>query len=86
MPLTILRFKPGIDTETTPVLSEAGWNNSQLIRWRAGLPEKLGGWAHLNQVALVGTGRGKARAVFKNQRCQTRRPDDRRDGGKNRKQ
>jgi hypothetical protein len=58
MPLTILRFKPGVDTETTPVLSEAGWNNSQLIRWRAGLPEKLGGWVHLNQVALVGTGRG----------------------------
>lgn len=58
MTLATLKFKPGVDVESTALLSAASWNNSQLIRFRAGLPEKLGGWAHLNPVPLVGTGRG----------------------------
>lgn len=58
MTLAPLAFKPGVDVESTPLLSGASWNASQLIRFRAGLPEKIGGWQHLNAVPLVGTGRG----------------------------
>lgn len=58
MALELLKFKPGVDVESTPLLSGASWNNSQLIRFRSGLPEKLGGWQHLNAQPLIGTGRG----------------------------
>jgi hypothetical protein len=44
MPLGTLKLKPGIDLEMTPTLNEAGFSSSQLIRFREGLPEKLGGW------------------------------------------
>jgi hypothetical protein len=58
MALELLKFKPGVDVESTALLSGASWNTSQLIRFRAGLPEKLGGWQHLNSQPLIGTGRG----------------------------
>lgn len=58
MPIQPLKLRPGIDIEMTPVLNEGGWSSAQLIRFREGLPEKVGGWQHINQNALVGTGRG----------------------------
>lgn len=59
MPLQTIQLKPGVDTEQTVLLNEQGWSSSNLIRWREGLVEKLGGWAHINNSqGLVGTGRG----------------------------
>lgn len=58
MPLELVKFRPGVDVEQTPTLNSASWSDSGLIRWREGLPEKLGGWSHLNPQMLVGTARG----------------------------
>lgn len=40
MPLQKLLFKPGINKEATDYASEGGWVNSNLVRFRKGLPEK----------------------------------------------
>jgi hypothetical protein len=58
MPITTLRQRPGINIKDTPILNELGWSSSQLIRFFQGLPQKRGGWTHLNTVPLIGTGRG----------------------------
>jgi len=45
MSLQKLIFRPGINREGTDYSNEGGWFNSNLIRFRKGLPEKIGGWA-----------------------------------------
>lgn len=45
MPFEALKLIPGVNTELTPALLSAGIAQSQLIRHRANLPEKLGGWS-----------------------------------------
>ena len=38
-------FRPGINREGTDYSNEGGWFNSNLVRFRKGIPEKIGGWA-----------------------------------------
>jgi len=45
MPLQKFLFRPGIDREGTDYSNEGGWFDSNLVRFRKGLPEKIGGWA-----------------------------------------
>ena len=45
MPLQKFLFKPGINKEGTAYSNEGGWFDSNLIRFRKGLPEKIGGWS-----------------------------------------
>ena len=44
MPLLRLALKPGVDKQNTEYGAEGGWVDSDYIRFRYGLPEKLGGW------------------------------------------
>lgn len=44
MPFGSVTLRPGINTEATPTLNEAGYSVSSLGRFRAGLFEKLGGF------------------------------------------
>ena len=44
MPLNSVRLRPGIAAEYTPTLNEGGYSSSNLIRWKDGLVQKLGGW------------------------------------------
>ena len=44
MALVKLDFQPGINKENTPYSTEGGWEDSDKIRFRAGKPEKIGGW------------------------------------------
>jgi hypothetical protein len=39
-----VKLIPGVNVERTPTLNEAGVSQSQLIRYRDGLVQKLGGW------------------------------------------
>ena len=48
MPLTRLFLKPGIDSQNTEYGAEGGWIEGDFIRFRYGLPEKLGGWTLFN--------------------------------------
>jgi hypothetical protein len=58
VPIQPLNLQPGIDVEKTPALNEGSWSAANLIRFREGLPEKRGGWVHINSNKLIGTGRG----------------------------
>ena len=57
MPLTKIQFRPGVNRETTSYGDENGWFNSDLIRFRKGRPEKMGGWQRLSSNTINGTGR-----------------------------
>jgi hypothetical protein len=51
-----LALKPGIDKQNTEYGAEGGWIDGDYIRFRYGLPEKLGGWTPFgpSQAYLVG--------------------------------
>ena len=57
MPFIKFTFKPGINRESTSYSNEDGWFNSDLIRFRKGFPEKMGGWSKLSAATIQGTGR-----------------------------
>ena len=44
MSLQKLLFRPGINKEGTDYSNEGGWFDSNLVRFRKNLPEKIGGW------------------------------------------
>ena len=48
MALLRLFLKPGIDKQNTEYGAEGGWVDGDYIRFRYGLPEKLGGWTNFN--------------------------------------
>lgn len=45
MPLQKLQFKPGVTREVTNYTNEGGWYDCDKVRFRAGFPQKIGGWA-----------------------------------------
>jgi hypothetical protein len=51
-----LALKPGVDKQNTEYGAEGGWIDSDYIRFRYGLPEKIGGWQYFDNapIALVG--------------------------------
>ena len=55
MPLTKLQFKPGINKENTSYSNEGGWRDSDKIRFRFGVPEKIGGWIKNTNETFLGT-------------------------------
>lgn len=57
MPLTSLIFRPGINRETTAYANEGGWWDCDLVRFRAGKPETIGGWTRFTRSPTLGTGR-----------------------------
>ena len=42
-----LTLKPGIDNQNTEYGAEGGWIDCDNVRFRYGLPEKIGGWSEL---------------------------------------
>ena len=60
MPLTKLQFKPGINRESTSYSNEGGWFDCEKVRFRAGFPEKIGGWSKYSSNTFA----GKARSLF----------------------
>jgi hypothetical protein len=44
MPLVRLFLNPGIDKQNTEYGAEGGWIDADYVRFRYGLPEKIGGW------------------------------------------
>jgi hypothetical protein len=56
VPYFRLALKPGIDKQNTEYGAEGGWIDGDYIRFRYGLPEKLGGWTPFSELPtyLVG--------------------------------
>ena len=66
MPLKKILFRPGVNRENTRYASEAlgsvnsgtnaagGWYESEKVRFRAGTPEKIGGWVRISDETYEG--------------------------------
>jgi hypothetical protein len=66
MPLKSILFRPGVNRENTRYASEAigavtastqvagGWYESEKVRFRAGTPEKIGGWQRISSSTFLG--------------------------------
>ena len=60
MPLLRLFLKPGVDKQNTEYGAEGGWVDSDYVRFRYGLPEKMGGWTKFDnsEVYFIGAATG----------------------------
>ena len=47
MALFEMKFQPGVDKQDTAVGATDRWIDSDNVRWRYNLPEKVGGWSSL---------------------------------------
>ena len=56
-----LNFKPGFNKEVTQSGAEGQWTDGDFVRFRYGLPEKIGGWSQLttNNITLPGVVRAQ---------------------------
>ena len=59
MALVDFKLLPGIDKQQTQVGAERRWVDSDNVRFRYGLPEKLGGWSSLLTDTIVGVARAQ---------------------------
>jgi hypothetical protein len=59
MPLVDFKLLPGIDKQQTQVGAERRWVSSDNVRFRYGLPEKVGGWSSLITDTIVGVARAQ---------------------------
>ena len=57
MALKQVKFLPGIDKQNTTVGATARWVDSDNVRFRYGLPEKVGGWSSLLSTTISGVAR-----------------------------
>jgi hypothetical protein len=54
MPLSKLKFRPGINRDKTDLAQMGGWYDGNMIRFREGFPEKIGGWEAATFTPYVG--------------------------------
>ena len=50
-------FRPGINREGIDYSNDGGWFDANLVRFRKGLPEKIGGWQKDTSNSYLGVGR-----------------------------
>ncbi len=55
MPFQKLQFKPGVNRDQTNYTNEGGWYECDKIRFRSGMPEKIGGWLKATPRTILGT-------------------------------
>ena len=52
-----LQFKPGVNRETTRYAAEGQWYETDKVRFRRGLPQKIGGWEQISSNTYLGVAR-----------------------------
>lgn len=57
MPLTSLKFRPGINREVTSYSNEGGYFDCEKVRFYTSFPEKIGGWVKYSSSQYLGTAR-----------------------------
>jgi hypothetical protein len=57
MPLTNVQIRPGFNKQVTATGAEGQWTDGDFVRFRYGLPEKIGGWQQITNQTLVGAAR-----------------------------
>jgi hypothetical protein len=59
-----LQFKPGFNKQITQSGAESQWTDGDFVRFRYGLPEKIGGWSQLTTDNLTIPGAARAQHVW----------------------
>ena len=54
MPLTNIQIRPGFNKQVTETGAEGQWVDGDFVRFRYGLPEKIGGWEQIINSTIVG--------------------------------
>jgi len=54
MPFQKLQFKPGVNRDQTNYTNEGGWYECDKVRFRSGMPEKIGGWLKTTPEFMLG--------------------------------
>lgn len=54
MPLKKITIQPGVNRENTRYTNEGRWYESDKVRFRAGTPEKIGGWERISASTFLG--------------------------------
>jgi hypothetical protein len=54
MPLQKLQLNPGVDRENTRYAAEGSWYETDKVRFRRGMPQKIGGWVRLSASTFLG--------------------------------
>jgi hypothetical protein len=57
MPITKLKFKPGVISDITSESNEGGFVDGDKVRFRFGFPEKFGGWTKYSPNTIQGSAR-----------------------------
>jgi len=57
MPLTKVQIAPGFNKQVTQTGAEGQWTDGDFVRFRYGLPEKIGGWKQILNETLIGPAR-----------------------------
>jgi hypothetical protein len=57
MTLRKVVLKPGVNKEVTRYVDEQGWADCDKVRFRAGFPEKIGGWQQISGNTFLGVAR-----------------------------
>jgi hypothetical protein len=57
MPLTKVNIAPGFNKQVSQTGAEGQWTDGDFVRFRYGLPEKIGGWEQLLESTLIGAAR-----------------------------
>ena len=57
MTLTKIQLKPGIQKQTSELGAAGGYVDCDNVRFRYGLPEKIGGWSQTQNYTLIGVAR-----------------------------
>tara|TARA_R110000787_G_scaffold82635_1_gene178481 strand:- start:404 stop:2578 length:2175 start_codon:yes stop_codon:yes gene_type:complete len=57
MALQEVNISPGFNKQATPTGAPGQWVDGDFVRFRYGLPEKIGGWSQLSNTTMVGAAR-----------------------------
>jgi hypothetical protein len=59
MPLNLINIRPGYNKQITDTAAEGQYVDGDFVRFRSGLPEKVGGWVKLTSNTLCGVARAQ---------------------------
>ena len=59
MPLNLINIRPGFNKQITDTAAEGQYVDGDFVRFRYGLPEKIGGWSQITSNTLVGVARAQ---------------------------
>jgi hypothetical protein len=54
MPLNLINIRPGFNKQITDTAAEGQYVDGDFVRFRYGLPEKIGGWEKITSNTIVG--------------------------------